>query len=134
MPKIEFEKQVVLPGFEGYVCNFDCNHCPLEPGQMCYWDDPGPFPGFDIDNDPLFEAEFHAEEFEWWRFLYPWKVKPEPNDKNTLRCPRCYSVELSIQEQSLFCNSCEYNEPLIDFPDNIGRISQKKTSLFACII
>jgi len=37
------ETHPVLPGFEGYVCTFEClTNCPLEPGQGCYWDDPDP--------------------------------------------------------------------------------------------
>ena len=116
----EIPIQKVIPGLEGYVCTFDCNHCPLEPGEMCYWDDPGIVDENPLADDYTFEAEFHIEEFEYWRFLYPWRVKPEPADKNTIRCPRCYSFDLSIKDQYIFCNCCRYNEPLIDFPDNIG--------------
>ena len=116
--QILFDRQPVLPGFEGCVCTFQClTYCPVAPDGDCLWDDPliGN-EGYDFDE--LFEAEFHKEEFEWWRIEHDIPDEADPGG-NTRRCPRCFSTSIRITEVWIVCDVCNYNEPLIDFA--VGR-------------
>lgn len=116
------EVQLLLRGFEDYVCIFKClTNCPLLPGQDCFWDDPA-IGMFDLVEYP---------EFFWWRFERVFgdseeflEITPdmmdeyfkEPEDKTQIRCPRCLSTEVIIGYPLFECKNCNYNEPLIDFP------------------
>lgn len=130
---MDLGKQETLPGFEGYVCIFQClTHCPYPDGP-CPYDDP------DI-GEPI-----EYPEFFWWRLehltedqkrqlmepgldmmivtpdclddFYP---EPEPVGK-VYRCLRCLSTKVHFGEVWIVCRHCGYNEPLIDFPENIGQ-------------
>lgn len=104
------ETQPVLPGLEGYVCTFEClTHCPLDDGS-CYWDDPL-IGMFDLIEYP---------EFFWWREDNKKLVRREPKDSTRTRCPRCLSVQVDLGYPYIKCKNCGYNEPLIDFPENVG--------------
>jgi len=112
------EKQRPLPGLEGYVCTFQClTHCPF-PADSCIWSDPG------AEGD-----DFQYPEFFWWRLSnLPEGEKmdsfyKEPDDKMQLRCPRCLSTDLVFTGylRSAVCVGCQYDESLIDFPENVGR-------------
>lgn len=46
--------------------------------------------------------------------------EPEPVGK-VYRCNRCLSTDLDWQEYWIVCRRCGYDEPLIDFPENVGR-------------
>ncbi len=105
------ETQIVLPGLEGYVCTFEClTRCPLALDDVCFWDDPL-IGEFDLVEYP---------EFFWWRVDH--NIKPEEDwsihdpDPTTPRCPRCHSVNVRIGYPYMKCLSCDYSEPLIDFP------------------
>lgn len=122
--------QAVLPGLEGYVCTFEClTHCPLAPDGGCFWDDP------DIGMFDLVEYP----EFFWWRFEQMFgdsdellEITPdmmdeyfkEPEDSTRTRCPRCLSVQVDIGYPYIWCKNCGYNEPLIDFPENINSLTK----------
>lgn len=112
--------QAPLPGLEDYVCTFKClTHCPLPPGRDCIWDDPGaPFNGFDDDFDALFEAEF--PDFSWWREFNEELVRREPKDPTQTRCRRCWSIKVDVGYPYIQCRNCGYNEPLVDYPENVG--------------
>lgn len=105
------EIQTVLPGLEECVCTFEClTHCPLAPGEDCFWDDPG-IGMFDLVEYP---------EFFWWREGNKKLVRREPKDTMRTRCPRCLSVRVGIGYPYIKCKNCGYNEPLIDFVENVG--------------
>lgn len=120
------EEQLMFPGLEGYICTFKClTYCPLAPGEDCLWDDP-PIGMFDLVEYP---------EFFWWRFEQIFGVTKEeleitpdvmeeyfkePEDPLQTRCPRCFSTQVTIGYPYIECRNCGYNEPLIDFPENIG--------------
>jgi len=92
-------------------CNFQClSNCPLPPGQACLYDDP------DIG---MFDLIKYPEFFDW-REDNKKLVRPEPKDPTRTRCPRCLSVRVSIGYPYIKCKNCGYNEPWIDFPENIG--------------
>lgn len=110
--------QKPLPGLEDYVCTFDClEHCPLAGNHKHGIDDHC----FYWDTIPLYVPEIEYPEFEDWRELHEGLVKPEPTDPLQTRCPRCFSTEVTIGYLYLECRNCDYNEPLRDFPENIGR-------------
>lgn len=92
-------------------CNFQClSGCPLPPGMDCIWDDPG------IGMFDLIEYPEH-----WgWRLDNEKLVHPEPKDPMLTRCPRCFSTQINIGYPYIECRNCGYNEPLIDFTENVG--------------
>ena len=124
--------QLLLPGFEDYVCTFQrLTHCPFP--NACIWEDP------DIG---MFERVEYPKHFEW-RLEYLTEVQkrqlmepgsdcmiltpdcldqfyPEPPG-NVYRCNRCHSTKVVFGESWVVCRDCKYNEPLIDFPENIQR-------------
>ncbi len=107
------ETQDVLPGLEGYVCNFKClTECPLAPDGGCYYDDPS-YPLYPLD---LIEYP----EFEIWQEMHEELVKPEPEDPVQPRCPRCLSIQVTFGYPYIECTNCGYNEPVIDFSENLG--------------
>jgi len=113
-----------LSGFEDYVCTFQClTHCPFPDGD-CIWNDP------DIGCYDLVEYP----EFFQWRFQQIFgnsneplvitpdmmdEYFPEPKDPTQQRCPRCLSTEVVIGYIYIKCRHCGYNEPLVDFPENV---------------
>jgi len=107
------ERQHPLPGLEDYVCTFQClTHCPFPDGE-CIWDDPliGCF------------DEVEYPEFFWWRIIHEEECSikhTEPDNPMQIRCPRCLSVEVDIGYPYIECQHCGYNEPLIDYPENVG--------------
>lgn len=87
-------------------CNFQClSNCPLLPGLDCIYDDPD----FPLD-------VYQFPEFTFWRWEHEELVKPEPEDPMQIRCPRCFSTEVTLGYPYVECENCGYNEPLIDFP------------------
>ncbi len=71
-----------------------------------------------IDGDADY---YNYPEYYWWR------LENTPADEqveeyytepggNVYRCPRCLSVDISIDYPNIFCLSCHYSETLIDFP------------------
>jgi hypothetical protein len=133
MAKEEMGEQDVIPGLEGYVCTFQClTHCPFPDGP-CIHDDP--LIGWDL--------EIEYPEFFWWRLDHLTEDQkkelmepgsdlmiitpdcldefyPEPPG-NPYRCPRCLSTKVHFGAVWIMCLHCGYNEPLIDFPENVGR-------------
>ena len=107
------EKQHTIPGLEDYVCTFQClTHCPFPSGD-CPWDDPliGMF------------DKVEYPEFFFWRVNHEdeCSIKHiEFEDPMQTRCPRCLSLEVVVSYPYIECQHCEYNEPLIDFPKNVG--------------
>ena len=55
--------------------------------------------------------------FEWWRETH--KVHRQPAG-DALRCPRCYSPRIKIDENYAKCLSCLYSVYLWDFPETRG--------------
>lgn len=128
--------QNCLLGLEEYVCTFQClTHCPIPDGD-CIWSDP------DIGCYDLVEYP----EFFWWRLghlteeqkrvlielgsdmmiitpdsMDEFYKEPEPVG-DIHRCRRCLSTNIHIRKVWIVCNNCGYGEPLIDFPENVGRI------------
>lgn len=99
-------------------CNFKClTDCPLPPSLPCLWDDPV-IGNKEYDEDPLFDADF--PDFSWWRWDNEELAKSEPKDPTHTRCRRCLSVKVDIGYPYIKCKNCGYNEPLIDFPENVG--------------
>ena len=100
-------------------CDNKClTSCPLPRGMYdtdCMWTDPA-FDMFD-------KVEY--SEFFWWREYRDIEQEPPASLKPTdYRCPRCYSTNISIGYPYIQCLHCGYNEPLIDFPENVGRGNQ----------
>jgi hypothetical protein len=104
------------------TCNFNClTECPSP--KICLYNDP--------DMGKNYEVKY--PKFFWWRFnnlpdnkkpqeLTPDSMDsfyPELKNKTTYRCPRCLSVNIYIGEKWIICRNCDYNEPLIDFPENL---------------
>ena len=121
------EQQLPILGLEDYVCTFQClTHCPLPDGS-CIWDDP----------DLCKEAEVDLvkyPEFFWWRFNnLPDSQKPailtpdsmcefyKKPEGDVYCCPRCLSTNIRFGEVYIVCDNCNYNEPLVDSPENVGR-------------
>ena len=109
-----------------YVCNFEClTHCPFP--DECIYDDP------QMGDDYVVEYP----EFFWWRYDHLTESQqhqlpeitpdsldefyPEPPN-DAYRCPRCHSANVIIGESWIVCGNCKYNEPLIDFPENLPKI------------
>ncbi len=129
--------QAVLPGLEDYVCTSDCLNCKLCPG-ICSPPDLSacPYPQCLCPaNDWGLVDKIEYPEFFWWRFeqifggsdeflvITPDMMDEyfkEPEDSMQTRCPRCLSVEVDIGYPYIKCKNCGYNEPLIDFPENVG--------------
>ena len=81
--------------------------------------------------------------FFWWRFERIFgssnefliitpdtmdKYFKEPDDPMQTKCPRCLSVRVNVVYPYIECRNCSYNEPLIDFPENVGcRIGEDDT-------
>lgn len=54
-------------------------------------------------------------EFFFWREDH--RAYPEPKPTVTC-CPRCFSQKVNIGYPYIICDSCGYNEPLVDFPSS----------------
>ena len=59
-------------------------------------------------------------EHELWQQSHKRIMCKEPGP-DVMRCPRCYSLEVEIHSLNIVCSHCGYAEPLIDFPENVGR-------------
>jgi len=85
----------------------------------------------DMRNPDGVWEEVAYPKFFWWRFnqifgnsdefliITPDMMDEyfkEPDDPLQTRCPRCMSIEVIIGYPDMVCQSCGYNEPLIDFP------------------
>ncbi|GAJ01344.1 unnamed protein product [marine sediment metagenome] len=107
-------------------CSFQClSNCPLPPSQDCLYDDPliGMFDR--VEYPKFFQWRFEQIFGNSDEFL---EVTPdmmdgyfrEPEDRTQTRCPRCLSAQVDIGYPYIKCKNCGYNEPLIDFPENVG--------------
>ena len=95
--------QSVIPGLEGYVCTFEClTHCPLEPGQECYWDDP---------SYPILDDLSLEECYALWRDINESLAQPEPGNPMQTRCSRCFSTQVVIGYPYIECKNCGLSEP-----------------------
>ena len=131
-PLAEYEMQNPLPGFEDYVCTFQClTHCPFP--DECIWDDPliGMFDQivypefFELQLEHLTETQEKElmEEGSDLMIITPDcldQFYPEPPG-DVYRCPRCHSTDIIFGESWIVCGHCEYNEELFDFPDNLTK-------------
>lgn len=118
---------IILDGkFTIENCNFQCLECPLPPGVECLYDDP---------LIGIFEMTEYPDFF-FWRFDHIFgdsdeflEITPdmmdeyfkEPADKTRTRCPRCLSIQVTFGYPYIECTNCGYNEPVIDFSENVGR-------------
>lgn len=134
--------QHVLPGFEDYACTDQCLTCKLCPG-VCSPPDLSacPYPQCLCPaNDWGLEDEVEYPEFFGWRLEHltakQEKLLCEPGSNmmiltpdcldqfypeppgDVYRCNRCHSTNIVFGVSWIVCASCEYNEPLIDFPSN----------------
>ena len=110
----------------------DCHSCIWQKGCEAEMRDP----------DGPWEKVTYPEHF-WWRLEHLTEeqkrqlmepdsdtmiIAPDCLDKfykepegNVYRCPRCLSTRLDFGDVWIICEHCGYNEPLIDFPENVGR-------------
>ncbi len=90
-------------------CNFKClTNCPMEPlGKDCLWDDP---------DYPILDDLSLEECYALWRDFNKSLAQPEPTSPMQTRCPRCFSIQVTIGYPYIECKNCGLNEPLVDFP------------------
>ncbi len=87
--------------------------------------------------DPNVDPDMEDPDGDWIRVEYPeftfWRVDRgikeddwsinDPFPERT-RCPRCHSTDINIAYPYITCMTCKYNEPLIDFPENVGKVER----------
>ena len=122
--------QQPLPGFEDYVCTWQClTHCPFP--DNCIWDDPDMVKHPNVEYPEFFDWRLEHLTEEQKRELMAEgsdmmivtpdcldQFYPEPPG-DVYRCPRCLSTDIIFGESWIVCGHCEYNEELFDFPDNL---------------